>query len=45
MFLRRPEKLGFTADDVKNDVTLCKLGVSVKTRTAVAGSASFFKLE
>ena len=28
---------------VKNDVTLCKLGVNVKNRTAVAGSVDFFK--
>ena len=30
---------------VKNDVTLCKLDVYVKNRTAVAGSVDFFKLE
>ena len=29
---------GFTADDVKSDVTLCKLDVNVKNRTAVSGS-------
>ena len=28
----------------KNDVSLCKLAVNVKNRTAVAGSVSFFKL-
>ena len=29
----------------KIDVTLCKLDVNVKNRTAVAGSVYFFKLE
>ena len=29
----------------KNDVSLCKLDVTVKNRTAVAGSVGFFKLE
>ena len=36
--------LGFTAD-VKNDVTLCKLDIYVKNRTAVAGSVDFFQFE
>ena len=29
----------------KNDITLCKLDVGVKSRTAVAASVGFFKLE
>ena len=37
--------LVFTADDVKFDVTLCKLDVSVKDGTAVAARIGFFKLE
>ena len=36
---------GFTADDVKNDVSLYKVDVNAKSRTAVAGSVGFFKLE
>ena len=35
----------FTAVTSKNDVTLCKLDVNVKNRTAVAGSVDFFNLE
>ena len=35
----------FTADYVKNDVTVCKLDVNVKNRTAVGGSVGFFKFE
>ena len=35
----------FTAVTSKNDVTLCKLDVNVKNRTADAGSVDFFKLE
>ena len=38
-------KLVFTAVTSKNDITLCKLDVNVKNRTAVAGSVDFFKLE
>ena len=34
-----------TAVTSKNDVTLCKLDVNVKNRTAVAGSVDFFKVE
>ena len=38
--------LVFTADESKKtDVSLCKLDINVKNRTAVAGSVSFFKLE
>ena len=37
--------LVFTAVTSKNDVTLCKLDVNVKNRTAVADSVDFFKLE
>ena len=35
----------FTAVTSKNDVTLCKLDVNVKNRTAVAGSVDFFETE
>ena len=35
--------VGFYSRYVKNDVTLCKLDVNVKQRTAVAGSVDFFK--
>ena len=34
----------FTAVTSEIDVTLCKLDVNVKNRTAVAGSVDFFKL-
>ena len=34
--------LVFNAITSKNDVTLCKLDVNVKNRTAVAGSIGFF---
>ena len=37
--------LVFTADYVKNGVSICKLDVDVKNRPAVAGSVGFFKLE
>ena len=37
--------LVFNAIMAKTDVTLCKLDVNVKNRTAVAGSVGFFKLE
>ena len=37
--------LVFTAVTSKNDVTLCKLEVNVKNRTAVTGSIDFIKLE
>ena len=37
--------VGFYSRYVKNDVTLCKLDVNVKNRTAVAGNVNFFKLE
>ena len=37
--------LVFTAVTSKNDVTLCKLDVNVKNRTAVAGSVDFFQLQ
>ena len=37
--------LVFTAVTSRNDVTLCKLGVNVMNRAAVAGSVDFFKLE
>ena len=45
MYLHRQMTLTFTDDDIKNDVTLCKLDVIIKNRTAVAGSTCFFKLE
>ena len=45
MYLRRQVTLVFIAVTSKNDVTLCKLDVKVKNRTAVAGSVDFFKLE
>ena len=35
----------FTAVTSENDVTLCKLDVNVKNRTAVAGSVDYFKLK
>ena len=37
--------LVFTAVTSKNDVTLCKLDVNVKNRTAVAGGVDLFKFE
>ena len=37
--------LVFAADDLKNDVSSCKLDVNVKNRTVVNGSVGFFKLE
>ena len=37
--------LVFTAVSSKYDVTLCKLDVNVKNRTAVAGSVDLFKHE
>ena len=37
--------VGFYSRNVKKDVTLCKLDVNVKSRTVVAGSVDFFKLE
>ena len=45
MYLRCQVTLVFTAVTSKNDVTLCKLDIYVKNRTAVAGSVDFFKLE
>ena len=45
MYLRRQVTLVFTAVTSKNDVTLCKLDVNVKNRTAVAGSVFYFKLK
>ena len=44
MYLRRQVTLAFTAVKSENDVTLCKLEVNVKNRTAVAGSVDFIKL-
>ena len=37
--------VGFYSRYVKNDVTLCKLNVNVKNRTAAAGSVDVFKLK
>ena len=37
--------LVFTAVTSENDITLCKLDVNVKNRTAVAGSVDFIKYE
>ena len=34
----------FKAEIVKNGVSLCKLDVNIKNRTAVAGSVGFFNL-
>ena len=45
MYLRRQVTLVFTAVTSENDVTLCKLDVNVKNRTAVAGSPDFIKHE
>ena len=44
MYLRSQVTLAFTAVTSENDVTLCKLEVNVKNRTAVAGSVDFIKL-
>ena len=44
-YLRRQVTLVCSAVTSKNDITLCKLDVNVKNRTAVAGSVSLFKLE
>ena len=44
-YLRRQVTLVFTVDDVKKDVSLCKLDVTVMNLTAVAGSVGFFKLK
>ena len=44
-YIRRQVTLVFTGDDVKNDVSVCKLDVNVKNRTAVAASVGFFKLK
>ena len=41
---RRQVTLVFTANNVKNDVILCKIDVNVKNRMPVAGSVGFFKL-
>ena len=45
MYQRRQVTLVFTAVTSKNDITLCKLDVNVKNRTAVAGSVDFIKLK
>ena len=37
--------VGLYSRYAKNDVTLCKLDVNVKNRTAVACSVDLFKLE
>ena len=42
MYLCGHVTMGFTAVTSKNDVTLFKLDVKVKNRTAVAGSVGFF---
>ena len=42
--MRCQVKLVFTAVTSKNDVTLCKLNVNVKNRTAVASGVDFFEL-
>ena len=44
-YLCRQVTLVFTADYVKNDVSLCVLDVNVKVLTAYAGIVGFFKLE
>ena len=43
-YLHRQVTLFFKAVTSKNDVTLCKVDVNVKNRSAVAGSVSLFKL-
>ena len=45
MYQRRQVTLVFTAVTSKNDVTLCKLDVNVKNRTAAAGSVDVFQLK
>ena len=45
MYQRRQVMLVFTAVTSKNDITLCKLDVNVKNRTAVAGCIDLFKHE
>ena len=45
MYLRRQVTLVFTAVTSENDVTLCKLDVNVKNRTAVADRVNFIKHE
>ena len=45
MYLRRQVTMVLTAVTSKNEVTLCKLDVNVKNRTAVACSVDFFKLK
>ena len=44
MYLHPQVILVFTADDIKNAISLCKLDVNIKNRMAVVGSVSFFKL-
>ena len=44
-YLRRQVTLVFTTVTSKNGVTLSKLDVNVKNRTAVADSVNLFKLE
>ena len=41
-YLRRQVTLDFTADDIKNDATLCKLNANVNNRTVVAGCVGLF---
>ena len=45
LYRRSRDVVFFTAVTSENDVTLCKLDVNVKNRTAVAGSVDFFKLK
>ena len=45
MYLSRQVTMVFIAVKSKNDVTLCKLDVNIKNRTAVAGSINFIKLD
>ena len=40
MYRRRQVTLVFTAITSKNDVTLCKLDINIKNRTAVAGTVA-----
>ena len=45
MYLRCQVTLVFTVVTSGNDFTLCKLGINVKNRMAVAGSVDLFKLK
>ena len=44
-YIRLQVTLVFTADDVENDLSFCKLDADIKNRTAVAGSVGFVTLK